>query len=183
MKKVILSLFLLGTVYAVSAQVTVYRMSSSTNNPARTVTVPGYIVTNFERAYPGVTVLTWEPVNTTIVEWQPVTTWWRASYNDNNRMTHVYYNEAGENYRVALPVLQNNVPEEVITRAITTHGPIVYAITGLKSAAGNNVYQVKLVENGVSRTVWLDGTGTSLNEADVYKVKVDDDEIKVKSEQ
>jgi hypothetical protein len=151
----------------------VYRLSSTTNNPARTVTVPSYIVSNFERAYPGVTVITWEPVST----------WWRASYTDNNRMTHVYYNQAGENYRVALPVLHNNVPEEVVTKAITAYGPVVYGITKMKSSAGNEVYQVRLLENGVAKTMWLDGTGTSMNEADVYKVKVDDGQMKIKSEQ
>jgi hypothetical protein len=161
MKKLMFSLVLLTSVYALSAQeVTVYRLSSTTNNQARVMTPPPFIVSNFQTTYPGVTVIAWDPVET----------WWRASYNKDNRVTHVYYTESGENYRVALPVLQNNVPEEIVSRAITSYGPVVYAITRMKSAAGNEIYQVKLLDSGEARTMWLDNTGSSMNESDVYKV-------------
>ena|SRR5687767_1668405 len=170
MKKIIFSVFLLAAAYTLAAQeVTVYRLSNTSNNTA--VSVPTHIRYSFERAYPGITV----------IDWEPVTSWWRATYNDNNRVTHVYYNSMGDNYRVALPVLQNNVPEDVVSRAITLYGPVVYGITKIKSSADAEVYQVRLLENGVSRTVWMDAAGTAVT--DVYKVKVDEEGMKIKSEQ
>ena len=95
---------------AAMAQDPVVVRVNTTTNPA--YTVPYFIRADFETRYPGVTVLMWEPVET----------WWRASYNSNNRIKHVYYNSAGMDYSVSLPVITGFVPEEVITKAINLHG-------------------------------------------------------------
>ncbi len=161
MKKIILSLMLLGTVCIVQAQVTVYRATDVPMSTFPGTTVPAYIVTNFEKAYPDVTVLTWDPVRS----------YWRASYKLDNRVIYVFYDERGVNYRASLPVLQNNVPEDVVSTALRVHGPIVYNITRMKAANDADVYQVRLLDNGTTKLVWMNADGTTAT--DVFKVKTE----------
>src|SRR5688572_10617918 len=165
MKRLFLSLLLVGGGIAASAQdnPVVVRVNTTTN-PA--FTVPFYIRTDFETRFPGVTVLMWEPVDT----------WWRASYNTNNRIKHVYYNSAGMDYSVSLPVITGFVPEDVITKAINLHGAQLYGITRMKSVNGTDVFQVRLMEDGKTRSVWIDSSGATVTE--VYKKSWDDDEKK-----
>ena len=152
MKKILFSLMLLGVAFTVIAQdVTVYTTNKSG--------VPPYIKANFETAYPGVTVLTWEPVDP----------YWRAMYKKDNRVVYVFYDERGVNYRASLPVIQNNVPENVVTTALTVHGPIVYGITKMRSAGDSEVYQLRLLENGATKIVWMNADGTAAT--DVFKAK------------
>jgi hypothetical protein len=152
MKKMILAVLFVSAVISVSAQeVTTYKV----HNPNGTVTevkVPPHILNAFNTTYPGVTVLMWEPVKS----------WWRASYPLENRVVYVFYNEQAVNYRVSLPVLQNNVPEDVVNTALKVHGPIVYGIAKMKSADNTDIYQVRLMENGSTRVVWMDGNGTAV---------------------
>ena len=51
----------------------------------------------------------------------------------------------------------------------------------MKSANNTEVYKLRLIENGVLNDTWIDAQGTTVT--DVYKVKVDGDEVKIKSEQ
>ena len=164
MKKIFVLTALVTAAWSLSAQeVTVYRLQSSGSYPG--YSVPAYIRTDFETNYPGVTVITWEPVNT----------FWRASYTQDNRITYIYYNEAGVNFRTALPVIQNSVPEEIVTRAIHVYGPVVYGITKMKAANDNDVYQLRLLENGSIKTVWMDADGKAVT--DVYKLKPNEEMV------
>jgi len=179
MKKIIFSVILLAASFTLVAQenpVVIYRVTTVEANPA--YSVPSYIRTNFETTNPGVTVIAWDPM----FVWDPTTVWWRASYNTNNRITHVYHNSAGLNYNVALPVLQTFVPEDVITKAISLYGNNLYGITKMKGSDDMEVYQVRFLENGTLTSTWMDVDGTAVLETDVYKVKIDDDEIKIKSD-
>ena len=155
MKKMVFAGLLLAAVTTVSAQeVTLYRVHNPNNTSSMTtVTVPPHIRTAFETTHP----------NVTVISWQPMDAWWRASYKADNRVTYVFYNEAGVDYRVALPVLQNNVPEEVISTALNLYGPSVYGITHMKSADNTDMYQVKLMENGTSRVTWIDADGVAVS--------------------
>jgi hypothetical protein len=175
MKKIILSVFLLASVYALTAQeVTVYRLGTTTSNPG--YSVPMQIRTTFQTTYPNATVVTWEPVKD----------WWIASYSENNRIYHVYYNTQpyylirDESFHVSLPVLQTYVPDAVISTAISRFGNAVYDITRMKSASNAEIYQVRLLESGTARSVWFDEQGTDVS--DVYKVKVDEDGVKIKAD-
>ncbi len=162
MKKILFSMLLLGTICTVQAQVVVYRASDApmvTTFPG--TTVPAYIVTNFEKAYPGITVLTWDPVRS----------YWRASYKLDNRVIYVFYDERGVNYRASLPVLQNNVSEDVVSAALRVYGPIVYNITKLKAANEGEIYQVRLLDNGTTKMVWMNADGTTAS--DPFKVKTE----------
>ena len=50
----------------------------------------------------------------------------------------------------------------------------------MKAADNTDVYQVRLLENTMPKSVWMDQNGILVT-SDVYKVKVEEDEIKVKT--
>ena len=169
MKKVFLAVMLAVVVWTANAQVTVTRLESTGSNPG--YYVPEYIRVNFVTTYPDITTVTWEPVSSM----------WRATYKNNNRINQVYYNTNGVNYTVALPVISNSVPEEVITSAIDQYGASLYSITKMKAADNMDVYQVRLLENSVPKSIWMDEKGMAVT-TDVYKVKVEDDKVKIKAD-
>jgi hypothetical protein len=167
MKKIIFSIFLLASVITLSAQeVTVYRLGTTGTNPA--LSVPSDVRMQFETAYPNVTVVTW----------QPVSSFWRAAYTMDNRITHVYYNDRGDTYRVALPVLNGMIEEDVIETAIRLHGANLYSITRMKASNDAEVYKLQLMDNGAPKDIWINAEGTEV--FDVYKIKVDEDDNEVK---
>jgi hypothetical protein len=107
---------------------------------------------------------------------------WRATYRDNNRFTQIYYNNTGEAYRLALPVISTHVPDEVVALALDTYGTSMYEITKIRAAGDMDVYQVRLLENAVPRTIWINETGVLVS--DVFRVDLDDDEeMKIKVEE
>jgi hypothetical protein len=172
MKKVIFSGLLIAAVSAVSAQeITMYRVHNPNNpttvttimNPA-VVVVPQHINAQFVTRHPDVTV----------IEWEPMDTWWRASYLTDNRVTYVYYNDAGLDFNVALPVLHNSVPENVIATAIEQYGPDLYGLSTMKNAEGELIYQVHLIENGSSRMTWIDARGSEMT--NVFRDSDDEDD-------
>ncbi len=168
MKKIFFSLFItIGSMVVIAQEPVVVRVNA-TSNPS--YTVPYFIRSDFETRYAGVTVIMWEPVET----------WWRASYNNNNRIKHVYYNSAGMDYSVSLPVITGFVPEDVITKAISIHGINIYGITRMKSANGIDVFQLRILDNGKTKNVWMDANGTTVT--DIYKTSWDDDKLKIKTE-
>ncbi len=170
MKKLILAWILVAATLGISAQVTVYRLESSGTNPA--YTVPDYILLDFKRVNPGVTE----------VEWTPADQMWKATFADNNRLTHLYYNNTGEAYRLVLPVISTYVPEEVVASALEHYGTSLYDITKMKAADHADVYQVRLLEQNNLRSVWMNADGVIITEG-IYKMKTDDDKIKIKAEE
>ena len=170
MKKVVFSTMLMAATLCLSAQVTTYRMETTGSNPA--YSVPNEIKVNFETAYPTITTVTWTPVENM----------WRAGYTDNNRITQIYYNNTGEAYRLVLPVISTHVPDEVISAAVATYGASLYDITRMRAADNTDVYQVRLIENSTPRSIWMNESGTVVTNS-IYKVKVEGDEVKIKSEE
>src|SRR5437868_11405530 len=136
MKKIILSALLLAATYSLFAQESPVVLKSSASYPA--YSVPSNVRTTFQTTYPDVTVVTWEPVDN----------WWMASYAQNNRIRHVYYNTSGNDYIVALPVINSQVPETVVDKSIGLYGTTIYAITKMKAANNSDVYKIHLIENG-----------------------------------
>jgi hypothetical protein len=156
MKKFFLSAMMLAGAYALCAQqVPTYQATDITYQ------VPVTIKTNFQVSYPAATTVTWQPMND----------WWYATYKDeNNRLVSVYYNTQpyylirNETFKVALPVLNTLVPEDVITNAINKYGNNLYSITALKTSGSTDMmYQVTLVQNGTAETVMMNGTSVAYN--------------------
>jgi hypothetical protein len=121
-------------------------------------TVPSHTQGYLMRDYPTAGTATWQQSNN----------WYRATFLQNNRNMMVYYAPNGDNYAVALPVIQSFVPEEVVTSALNSHGNNVYSINRMRGANGQEVYAVTLLENGVSRTEYLMADGSSVAGTDVY---------------
>jgi hypothetical protein len=169
MKKIIVGLALVTVCFAATAQVKVYRLESVGENAA--YTVPGYIRTYFESAYPSVTYVVWEPTEDL----------WRASYLDNNRITHIYYNSGGDDYRTSLPVLNTYVPEEVVKDAIERYGTALYSITRMKGMDGTDLYQVGLLDNTMQGSVLINEEGVEMSEVKKWKIEKDGD-MKIKTE-
>ncbi len=169
MKKIIFSGFLAASALTLSAQdVTMYRVhhpNTTTSITTTPVVVPQHIAVQFEANHPGLT----------LIEWEPMGMWWKATYRQDNRITYAYYNDAGDTYHVALPVLHNSVPEEVVATAIEQYGPTLYGLSTMKDAAGNTIYNVHLIENGNSRMTWIDAKGAAV--AKVFRDYDDDESV------
>jgi hypothetical protein len=106
----------------------------------------------FTRDYPTATGVTWQQNNE----------WTRASYRTGARNMQVFYSANGSSYAVALPVVQGYVAEEVIGKALDTYGDRLYSITKLKSANGQDAYQLTLTQNGQTSTEWISEDGSAV---------------------
>ena len=176
MKKVLIAVMVLVATYSLSAQdKVVYSVQSTSTNSA--YSVPSPIRVNFETEYPGVTAVVWEPAGET----------WHVTYKGDNRINHVYYStqlwyiEHPMSYRFALPVNNTYVPDEVAVAAVNLYGNNLYSFTKMKSVNDAEVYMVTTLENSTTKSTWLDAQGVVVS-GDVYKMKADDDEIKVKAD-
>lgn len=127
-------------------------LNTTTNSAAYSVSVPASVQTSFSTAYPAAGSVTWQQSGD----------WYRARYRENGRLMEASYREDGKSFtRVASPVLRTYVPEEVVNKALDMYGMNVYAIAMTKNAEGQNMYNVTIIDNGQSRTEWMneDGSG------------------------
>lgn len=121
--------------------------------------VPSSTQSYLLRDYPMATNTTWETSGE----------WYRANVINNNRNMQVYYAPNGNSYSVALPVIQSWVPEEVVTSALNMYGANIYSVNKIKGASGQDLYQVTLLENGMSRMEYLNPDGTTVAAVDVFR--------------
>lgn len=165
MKKVILALSAFTAVYTVSAQETVV-LEGKTISSYNAYSIPEPIIVKYREIYG-------EPA---IATWTPVTGWWQATYKGGaeNRITHVYYSsqpyylvpvpDRMVSYKVALPVINTFVAEDVIREAINKYGDNLYSIKKIKTTDNASVHQVTLIENGTMRSVLM-------NDAEIASTK------------
>lgn len=156
MKKGIIALLALTTGIAVSAQDEVI-MKTQSSGTYNAFSIPEPIRIRYQSVYGDPSLATW----------QPATDMWFATVKGtDNRIMHVYYPtepwylvdvpDRDVNYRVALPVLNTYVPEDIITSALSKYGDNIYSITKLRSSSSMDTYQVTLLENGTMRMVSLE---------------------------
>ncbi|RYZ21787.1 MAG: hypothetical protein EOO16_11680 [Chitinophagaceae bacterium] len=126
--------------------------------------VPSNLQTSLQTTYPSAFSPTWEQRGD----------WYRASFNNMNRNMQVYYAPNGDNYSVALPVVQSFVPEEVVTKALGMYGNNVYSINRVRGANGLDNYQVTIIENGMSRTEFIGEDGAAVAAVDVFRSDMTD---------
>lgn len=129
--------------------------------------IPGYVQMNVRTQYPNASNLTWT---------SPTADWYHGYYSDaNGRYTHVYYSkdpyynsqyypERVTGYTVSLPVLQTYVPDPVITTASNLYKQNLYDITALRGKDSQEVYQVRVQDNGELKSMWMDANGTALTD-------------------
>lgn len=171
MKKGFFLMMLLAAGMSVMAQVTTTTTTTSTTSMNNTMdnnsiillstgdysaySAPSNVQLYFNRDYP--------MVNTT-VNWMPVGDYWRATYNNNGRYSHVFYTSNGDHYLVNLPVTASYVPDDIITASATTHPGTVYDINTLKAWDGSNVYQIRYIENGTVTSQFIDDNGNTVTD-------------------
>jgi hypothetical protein len=126
------------------------------------VDVPATVRYSFQKDYPNVTVAQW---------YQTPNGQLRVMYKDmnNQNMDVYYYGTSAQSYMVSLPVQQSLTPEDIITKAKTMFGMSVYDINRVKAANNEDVYHVRLLDNGQVRSVWISEQGTEVAAADVFR--------------
>lgn len=132
-------------------------MSTNTNYNAygmTPVTVPTNVQLYFQRDYPAAAGSN--------VTWVQNGDWYHGIYNTNGRYNHVYYNMGGSTYTVSLPVTQTWVPDDIITRASTMFGPMIYDVTTMKGNNDQAVYHVRVIENGQLRSQYITDDGSTV---------------------
>lgn len=142
-----------------------YNNSSTSNYNA--YGIPNYVQMNVQTQYPGATNFTWE---------SPTADWYHGYYSDpNGRYTHVYYStdpyynvqyypERVTGYTVSLPVLQTYVPDAVITTALNQYKQNLYDVTALKGNNNQDIYLVRVSDNGTLKDMWMDANGTAVTD-------------------
>lgn len=180
MKKTFLSLLIIGSSLAVCAQDVRNSDSSSNNSSSNNTTTNSYnnnqmnnnsmssnssynaysnVPTNvrysFQRDYPSASNVNWSQNNE----------WYHVSYINNGQVMNTYYNMAGQTFNVALPVMETQVPADVVSRVSSTYGANVYDITRTKGENNQDVYLVRILDNnGQIRTERINGEGNTVTE-------------------
>jgi hypothetical protein len=79
-----------------------------------------------------------------------------------------FYNQKGDGYALALPVIQTYVPEDIIDKALNKYGATLYSISMVRAVDTGNVYQLGIIERGQLRTEYLNDAGATV--ANVWRV-------------
>ena len=126
-------------------------VNSTATTTSYSFTVPASIQTNFTTQYPGVTGNVWVRSGD----------WYRSRYVDNGTIREVSYREDGKSLTSTVsPIMQSYVPQEMVAQAIQRYGASVYAIGVSKGSDGQELYHVTVIENGESKTEWMNADGT-----------------------
>lgn len=134
-------------------------LNSSSNYAAYGVAVP-YLPANvqmrFNQDFPS-------GVNNTY-SWNQYGDWFHTYNLGNGRLTQYFYDARGNGYSLALPVIATYVPENIIEKALNKYGSNLYSVAMIKTADGNDAYQVGLIRGGQMTTQYLDENGASVQE-------------------
>jgi hypothetical protein len=171
MKRSVMMGLLLGCCSALWAQIDDPNKTTSEESSIKTTTnynaygmttirPPLAVESNFSRDYPMASNAIW-------TNWGD---YYRVTYNDQGRYSHVYYAPNGVSWNSFLPVHQTWVPEDVAMQAATLFGPDIYSIHRLKPVDGMEIYQVTLLDDGVSRTEWMATDGTRMEMSHIYRI-------------
>ncbi|MDB5252509.1 MAG: hypothetical protein JWP27_1678 [Flaviaesturariibacter sp.] len=178
MKKTILALALVGCGAAAGAQDSLKTNASMQNsNGQNSMDLQTHSSTGSYNAYgtatnvPSTTqsYLLRDYPTATDASWQQAGDWYRANVINNNRNLQVYYAPNGNSYTVALPVIQSWVPEEVVTSALNMYGSNIYSVNKIRGANGQDLYQVTVLDNGMSRSEYLSADGSTVAAIDVFR--------------
>ena len=172
MKKTVIALLFVGSSLAMGAQevqntddnitTTTTTISSSGYHAYGTApNIPPTIQYSFQNDYPNVTDAQW---------YQTPAGQWRVRYKNNAQDMDVYYfGTSAQSYMVALPVLQSQTPDDIVTKVKSMYGMNLYDVNRIKAANDQYVYHVRLLENGQVRDEWISEDGTAVVATDVYR--------------
>lgn len=183
MKKTFLAMMLAGSSLVVFAQTDSLKMQ--TDSAKTDMTTPNTMTTNSSyNAYSTYTatlptgmqnyVMRDYPAATGI-RWQQSGDWWHGYYVNAGMPVHLFYNERGQTFTAALPVHQSFVPDAVVSKAIDLYGPVMYDINKIKGTSGQDVYLVRILENGQLSSQYMAEDGSKV--IDIYRTEVADKDL------
>jgi hypothetical protein len=132
--------------------------SMSSNNAynaygTTSVSIPYKAQLNLQKDYPGASNVTWTKTGD----------WYEGTYMTNGRYSHIYYDDRGNTWTVAMPVTQTYVPDDIVAKATTMYGPTIYDVTMLKGDSTHaNIYQIRTLENGQVKAQWIADDGSTV---------------------
>jgi len=136
-------------------------MNSTTSSNAynaygtTSVSIPYRAQVNLQKDYPMVTANN--------ITWAQQGEWYHGTYMNNGRYSHIYYDDRGNTWTVSMPVIQSYVPDDVVSKATTMFGPMIYDVTTLKGdSAHSTIYQIRTIENGQVKAQWIGEDGSSI---------------------
>lgn len=118
------------------------------------VSIPSTVQVYFDRDYP----------NSGAVTWRKKGDWYYATYNKMGRYNHVYYNERGDTYTVALPVTHNYVPDDIVMKVGNMFGDMVYDISSIKGTEGKTIYHIRTIEGDQLKSNWVGEDGSTITD-------------------
>lgn len=124
--------------------------------------VPTTVRYSFQKEHPNVTGAQW---------YQTPNGQLRVMYKDanNQEMDMYYFGSSAQSYMISLPVRQSLTSDDILAKAKSMFGLGVYDITRVKAANMEDVYHVRLLDNGQVRSVWISEQGTEVAAADVFR--------------
>ena len=127
--------------------------------------VPTTVRYSFQKEHPDVTNAQW---------YQTPTGQLRVMYKDANNqdMDVYYYGNSAQSYMISLPLRQSLTSDDIVAKAKTMFGLAVYDINRVKAANMEDVYHVRLLDNGQVKSVWINEQGSEVAAADVFRSTV-----------
>jgi hypothetical protein len=127
--------------------------------------VPTTVRYSFQKEHPDVTGAQW---------YQTPTGQLRVMYKDANNqdMDLYYYGNSAQSYMISLPLRQSLTSDDIVAKAKSMFGLAVYDINRVKAANMEDVYHVRLLDNGQVKSVWINEQGTEVAATDVFRSTV-----------
>lgn len=127
--------------------------------------VPTTVRYSFQKEHPDVSGAQW---------YQTPTGQLRVMYKDVNYqdMDLYYYGTSAQSYMISLPLRQSLTSDDIVAKAKSMFGLAVYDINRVKAANMEDVYHVRLLDNGQVKSVWINEQGTEVAATDVFRSTV-----------
>jgi hypothetical protein len=150
-----------------SANVNQSSLSTGSYNAYGTLAtdVPTTVRYSFQKEHPDVTGAQW---------YQTPTGQLRVMYKDANNqdMDLYYYGTSAQSYMISLPLKQSLTSDDIVAKAKSMFGLAVYDINRVKAANMEDVYHIRLLDNGQVKSVWINEQGTEVAATDVFRSTV-----------
>lgn len=125
--------------------------------------IPANINKNFSNEFPEATDAQWEQSNE----------WWRVRYRQNNQDMTMYYNNNGQGFSIALPVMQTYIPDDVVSKVRSMYGYNIYDIMQIRGVKDTAIYHVRILDNGQLRSEYINAEGMAVTE--IYRTESSDE--------